>query len=100
MKITLRHTAGPWQIDEDGYPREPEIRGNDGRLIARIYPISARGKPITTIVEAETTANARLVTASPKLLEVVLMVADSNGSDFARLREWAISAIREAGCTD
>lgn len=60
-----QHTAGPWRIDWN--ISRLDIFAAGGQLIARLLRSTKDGAP--TYDDAEAIANARLIAASPDLLE-------------------------------
>lgn len=62
-----QHTAGPWRIDWN--ISRLDIFAAGGQLIARLLRSTKDGAP--TYDDAEAIANARLIAASPDLLEAL-----------------------------
>ena len=80
MKMTAKHTPGPWTIKGPSAPNRPKTDGGD-------YAIIADGKIIAeAIYQTDETdfqpviANARLIAAAPDLLEALKLFVERDCS--------------------
>ena len=76
----LKHTPGPWVVDEIGPPHEYT------RYVVRA---EGRGQIMKTIDEDD----ARLIAAAPEMLEA-LMLAHEELLNIARLQDWHSETFR------
>lgn len=70
MTTQSKHTPGPWEI-KDGLVHVPHVTGHGGSYV---YPTEAITRRIKTMTGKENNANARLIVASPKMLEALRLV--------------------------
>lgn len=91
LKEHLKHTPGPWRFDECG----EVVGGKYGSPVCELPPASMLAGSIT-----EHSANARLITAAPDLLEALAMVRDyivamkGEGHDYSLIID---AALNKAG---
>lgn len=102
MKTEYKHTAGPWAIAHDGkqhfghyYIRQDPVNwdGNGyqaiGRNVSELHA-STKGSAYGEMFKA----NARLIAASPSLLDALIKISQSNSLD--DVKAIATSAIKYA----
>lgn len=98
MQSKAAHTPGPWEECERGRSKSHAVRAvKDGVYVAHIYEI---GRQNLQRRFAETDANARLIAASPELLEALeavlklmddgILVRDTRNDDDPA---WAIKQL-------
>ena len=97
-----RHTPGPWKLGNpteyqvDRYARNGEwarIRGASGALVAKVESVHPRGNRQSADFDIEA-ANARLIAASPDLLEALRQCTTEDGAACWKSREYAEKRIR------
>jgi hypothetical protein len=84
---TPTHTPGPWHV---GFKPGPIVYGLQGEQVANLF------EPL--IDAEENKANARLIAASPELLDALLLIVDTGFpvEDEYGYYHWAISEKQRA----
>ncbi len=85
--MELKHTKGPWRAVQNGVCNS-SVQSGDGTWITR-----DAGEELSCD-EAE--ANARLIAASPELLEFAMLFIERNGMDETWMTSKARAAIAKA----
>ena len=93
----LKHTPGPWKVDEiSSPPHDRGVFGMDGMIVAKIYlPLNFN--------KQQADANACLIAAAPEILEALERLVTEHKSALyssleKRIANWQIAeaAIRKA----
>ena len=94
--MSNKHTPGPWTVTADGAGWYIECSPERGHSVAYIRAEIGEEDPDTSDDEKE--ANARLIAASPMLLEALKLIANAENSalDLAYCKGIARAAITKA----
>ena len=84
---TQKHTPGPWHV---GFKPGPIVYSEQGEQVANLF------EPLIDAKENKT--NARLIAASPELLDALLLIVDTGFpvEDEYGYEHWAISEKQRA----
>lgn len=92
--MQTKHTPGPWYIDKPYNEPGTYIAGPNTGLIAKLYPTDSYMWNGDKSVSIE--ANARLIAASPAMLEALTQIIEDFDPEIGRVTNASINKARAA----